>query len=103
DNLTSYEEKLISLEKELEKLDKQSESDKGSKKSEERKKKIEEEKKVVEEYLKIAFTEIPKVADAQQEVTNSLIESTRAAEEFKKELKEMAREAACTSAQKHVT
>ncbi|WP_421626026.1 TP901 family phage tail tape measure protein (plasmid) [Clostridioides difficile] len=103
DNLTSYEEKLISLEKELEKLDKQSESDKGSKKSEERKKKIEEEKKVVEEYLKIAFTEIPKVADAQQEVTNSLIESTRAAEEFKKELKEIAREAALTSAQKHVT
>ncbi|EJA6785333.1 hypothetical protein MWV98_001328 [Clostridioides difficile] len=102
-NLTSYEEKLISLEKELEKLDKQSESDKGSKKSEERKKKIEEEKKVVEEYLKIAFTEIPKVADAQQEVTNSLIESTRAAEEFKKELKEIAREAALTSAQKHVT
>ncbi|HBF8011309.1 TPA: hypothetical protein KOY62_002961 [Clostridioides difficile] len=103
DNLTSYEEKLISLEKELEKLDKQSESDKGSKKSEERKKKIEEEKKVVEEYLKIAFTEIPKVADAQQEVTNSLIESTRAAEEFKKELKEIAREADLTSAQKHVT
>ncbi|MCC0731233.1 hypothetical protein [Clostridioides sp. ZZV14-6048] len=103
DNLTSYEEKLISLEKELEKLDKQSESDKGSKKSEERKKKIEEEKKVVEEYLKIAFTEIPKVADAQQEVTNSLIESTRAAEEFKKELKEIGREADLTSAQKHVT
>ncbi|VIF92445.1 TP901 family phage tail tape measure protein [Clostridioides difficile] len=103
DNLTSYEEKLISLEKELEKLDKQSESDKGSKKSEERKKKIEEEKKVVEEYLKIAFTEIPKVADAQQEVKNAIIESTRAAEEFKKELKEIAREAALTSAQKHVT
>ncbi|MCC0726382.1 hypothetical protein KGF51_08155 [Clostridioides sp. ZZV14-6045] len=102
-NINGYEEKLISLEKELEKLDKQSESDKGSKKSEERKKKIEEEKKVVEEYLKIAFTEIPKVADAQQDVTNALIESTRAAEEFKKELKEIAREAALTSAQKHVT
>ncbi|MCC0698594.1 hypothetical protein KGF42_03865 [Clostridioides sp. ZZV15-6383] len=103
ENLTNYEEKLIALEKELEKLDKQSQSDKGSKKSEERKKKIEEEKKVVEEYLKIAFTEIPKVADAQQEVTNSLIESTRAAEEFKKELKEIGREADLTSAQKHVT
>lgn len=103
ENLTSYEEKLIALEKELEKLDKQSESDKGSKKSEERKKKIEEEKKVVEEYLKIAFTEIPKVADAQQEVKNALIESTRAAEEFKKELKEIGQEAALTSAQKHVT
>lgn len=102
-NLTNYEEKLIALEKELEKLDKQSESDKGSKKSEERKKKIEEEKKVVEEYLKIAFTEIPKVADAQQDVTNALIESTRAAEEFKKELKEIGQEAALTSAQKHVT
>lgn len=102
-NINGYEEKLIALEKELEKLDKQSESDKGSKKSEERKKKIEEEKKVVEEYLKIAFTEIPKVADAQQDVTNALIESTRAAEEFKKELKEIARESDLTSAQKHVT